>query len=64
MVNRLGRKYTVLIANFIYLLTWIILASSDSNAYSLCFARFIGGLGNGVVINVVPIYVTELSDVS
>lgn len=61
MVDRFGRKSSLLIAGFPLFFGWVLIIVAW-NPYILYAARFISGLGQGVVYVVCPMYIGEIAD--
>lgn len=61
LVDRIGRKYTILGTGIPLLIGYLMMAFAKS---VVCFyiARFLSGLGGGGVFNVVPVYIAEIAD--
>ncbi|EGC34544.1 hypothetical protein DICPUDRAFT_153234 [Dictyostelium purpureum] len=62
-VDRIGRKWSLLINNFFYILG-PFLCSIGKNYVTLLFGRLITGFGVGVASSVVPLYIGEISPTS
>lgn len=63
IVNKLGRKWTIIADMFLFLISWSALAYCREIIYCLYFARFLAGIAVGIVFTVVPMYVAEISPV-
>lgn len=61
MVDRIGRKNSLLISAIPLLLGWILILVAW-NEYVLYASRLISGLGQGVVYVVCPMYIGEIAD--
>lgn len=61
LIDRIGRKYTLLGTGIPMVLGYLIMAFAKS---VVCFyiARFLCGLGDGGVFNALPIYIAEIAD--
>lgn len=62
IVNKLGRKWTIIADMFLFLISWSVLAYC-TQTYCFYFARILAGLAVGIVFTVVPMYVAEISPV-
>lgn len=60
IVNKIGRKYSILLATPIFAIGWLVMAQIVSFEV-LLFARFMGGLASGLSYTVIPIYIGEIS---
>ncbi|XP_031356787.1 solute carrier family 2, facilitated glucose transporter member 8-like isoform X2 [Photinus pyralis] len=61
VVNRIGRKMSLLLSALPYLTSWAIIAITQRIGFILS-ARFIGGMAEGVIYTVLPVYIGELAD--
>ena len=61
MMERWGRKSTLLYLNIIPLTSWLLILFTRST-YMIFFARFLSGLWLGIVYTVVPIYLGEIAE--
>ncbi|KAK9497335.1 hypothetical protein O3M35_004673 [Rhynocoris fuscipes] len=61
LMERIGRKMTLIYLNIFPFLSWIIIIFSR-HAYWLYLARFLAGLWLGIVYTVVPIYLGEIAE--
>ncbi|CAH0770634.1 unnamed protein product [Bemisia tabaci] len=61
LMDRIGRKTTLLYASSFSLINWILIAFASSELY-LYVARLFAGLWAGAISTLVPIYVTECSE--
>lgn len=62
VVNKIGRKWTIISDMFLFLASWSILAYCNL-IYSLYFARILAGIAVGIVFTTVPLYVAEIAPV-
>ncbi|KAF5270585.1 hypothetical protein FQR65_LT05483 [Abscondita terminalis] len=60
LIDRVGRKKTLLLCGFLMFLPWILIIFANSFAM-LLIARFIGGIGGGIGMGVAPLYIGEIS---
>lgn len=60
IIDRLGRKYTILTSVILGLIDWIIIIMADSYIH-LCMAKVIGGIGQGIIANSSVVYLAEIS---
>lgn len=60
MTSKLGRKSTLLISSIILISSFIVLIVT-SGIYAIYWARFVQGVGNGIAMVALPIYVGEIS---
>ncbi|XP_075238231.1 facilitated trehalose transporter Tret1-like [Lycorma delicatula] len=68
IVNKLGRKRTLLLINIPVIISWILICicvsrerSSSLTVWGLYFARFLGGLATGIISVAASMYISELS---
>ena len=61
IVNRIGRKYTLLALSVAQLISWILVNFSYSYTI-LLMSRLVAGLGVGGTISILPIYIGEISE--
>lgn len=61
IVDRIGRKTSLLLANIPLLIGWILILISYE-PHTLFIARFISGIGMGCVYTLCPIYIGEIAD--
>lgn len=61
VVDTIGRKYTILLLAFPFFLSWSLLHFSSTSIFYLLTARIIAGLAAGTSLNVIPIYIGEIS---
>ncbi|CAH0546084.1 unnamed protein product [Brassicogethes aeneus] len=61
IVDRLGRKKTIIATSVPFFLAWMLIAFASS-AIELNVARFTAGAAGGVTFTAVPMYVVEISD--
>lgn len=61
IADKIGRKSTMIIFNFSFVLGWILVLYAQNGNY-LIAAKILHGLGGGVGYIVVPIFVTEISE--
>ncbi|XP_033226584.1 facilitated trehalose transporter Tret1-like [Belonocnema kinseyi] len=62
-IDRIGRKYTLLLFSLPGLVGWILIIFANNCVY-LYIARFIAGVGQGSTFNSLVIYLTEISEKS
>ena len=60
IADKLSRKYSIVVAVIIFIIG-SILQTSAADYVMLTFARFIGGVGIGMLSMVVPLYISEIS---
>ncbi|XP_065217973.1 facilitated trehalose transporter Tret1-2 homolog [Planococcus citri] len=60
IVDKIGKKLSLLLCTMTIFVHWIIIASINS-LQAIYVARFIAGMASGVVYNLVPVYVAEIS---
>lgn len=60
-VDRLGRKWSILLAAIISLIAWILIGIADDVIY-LYIARFMTGLSGDVAFVAAPMYIAEIAD--
>ena len=60
LANKIGRKYTLLMAVPLYIVSWI-LTVTVKHVYSLYAMRILQGMGVGIVCTVVPLYLGEIA---
>ena len=61
LVDRVGRKYTLLINATIQIIAWIIIIFSNSFAF-LCFGRVVCGIGTSGCVSGMSIYMGEIAE--
>lgn len=61
IVDRLGRKTSLLIAGIPHIISWILIIVAW-NPYVLYLSRFIGGIGLGIGYVICPMYIGEIAD--
>lgn len=61
LVDRIGRKYTILGTGITLLLGYLLMAFVKFVA-CFCVARFLCGCSAGGVFNVIPVYIAEIAD--
>uniref|UniRef100_A0A1Y1M5U2 Major facilitator superfamily (MFS) profile domain-containing protein n=1 Tax=Photinus pyralis TaxID=7054 RepID=A0A1Y1M5U2_PHOPY len=61
LLNRIGRKYSLLVSAIPFLISWIIIAITQRFGF-IILARLIAGIGGGAIFTVLPIYIGELAD--
>ena len=59
-MNRIGRRYSILISAILHLISWILINLAKSYTY-LFVARFTAGLGIGGSISLLPTFIGEIS---
>ncbi|XP_018320230.1 facilitated trehalose transporter Tret1-like [Agrilus planipennis] len=62
LVDRIGRKWTLVYASGIPLTTSFLMLAFAKTTVLYYVARFIGGMGMGVVFTALPMYVGEISE--
>ncbi|XP_030552700.1 monosaccharide-sensing protein 2-like [Rhodamnia argentea] len=60
MADCIGRRPMLILSSNFYLVSGLLMFWSP-NLYTLLLARFVGGLGVGLAVTLVPLYVSELS---
>lgn len=60
MVDKIGRKYSILLTSPLYLICWILIAFAN-RLWMLMVARCINGFTDGFVFTAVPMYVSEIA---
>ncbi|XP_019874434.2 facilitated trehalose transporter Tret1-like [Aethina tumida] len=60
IVDRIGRKNTILLTSPLFFVCWIMLAQFIS-IYFMMSARFLAGLSGGIICTVAPMYLGEIS---
>jgi MFS family permease len=60
IADKLSRKYSIVVAVIIFIVGSILQTSAADYAM-LTFARFVGGIGIGMLSMVVPLYISEIS---
>lgn len=63
IMDSIGKKPTMLFSNALFLSSWILLAYNP-NFYIMLVGRSIGGLAFGLTTNIVPLYITDVTDVT
>lgn len=61
VINRIGRKNTLLLVSFSFLPSWLMVWDSSSLTY-VFLARFLIGVSKGLAFTAVPVYIGEISD--
>ncbi|KAF2904709.1 hypothetical protein ILUMI_01462 [Ignelater luminosus] len=61
LLDRIGRKYTLLILSVPQIAAWILIATCP-NVPMLCIARFVTGIGDGSLLTTLPVYMAEVSE--
>ncbi|XP_033225701.1 facilitated trehalose transporter Tret1-like [Belonocnema kinseyi] len=62
-IDRIGRKYTLLLFSLPGLIGWILIILANNYVY-LYIARFIAGVGHGGTFNSLVMYLTEIAEKS
>ena len=62
VIDKIGRKWTIIADMFLYLLSWFLLAYC-SMIYLLYVGRIVAGFAVGAVFTAVPMYIAEISPV-
>lgn len=60
-VDRIGRKLTMLLVAVPQIVMWIVIANANS-VVTLCIAKAIGGIGEGLIFVCLPIYTGEVCE--
>ena len=60
LLDKIGRKYTLLVYAIPHLLSWIIIILAK-NVLTLCIARFISGIGSGGTYSAAAVYFAEIA---
>ncbi|CAH0380680.1 unnamed protein product [Bemisia tabaci] len=63
LVDRVGRKTTLLLTMLMFLISWVLLVVVPQ-LNVMYLARFISGIGVGSIYTVTPMYVAEIAEVS
>ncbi|KAF2887933.1 hypothetical protein ILUMI_18240 [Ignelater luminosus] len=61
ILDRLGRKLTILLTSIPFFLSWILTAFANT-ATLLMVARFIAGISEGLIFCSVPVYLAEIAE--
>uniref|UniRef100_A0A8D8SXD8 Facilitated trehalose transporter Tret1 n=1 Tax=Cacopsylla melanoneura TaxID=428564 RepID=A0A8D8SXD8_9HEMI len=61
IINRIGRKNTLLLVSLFFLPTWLMVWDSSSLNY-IYTARFLIGVSKGLAFTAVPVYISEIAD--
>uniref|UniRef100_A0A1B6JMD6 Major facilitator superfamily (MFS) profile domain-containing protein n=1 Tax=Homalodisca liturata TaxID=320908 RepID=A0A1B6JMD6_9HEMI len=61
VMDKLGRRWTLMLADVINLLAWAVLLTATS-AWHIYMGRFLGGFSGGFVYIGIPVYVAEISE--
>lgn len=61
IADKIGRKLTFIVFGTFYVSGWFLVIFAQ-NSYYLILSRIFHGLGGGVAYNVVPIFITEISE--
>ncbi|KAK5640279.1 hypothetical protein RI129_011090 [Pyrocoelia pectoralis] len=61
LMDKIGRKNSLLCAAIPYLISWFIIGLTQRLGF-LLLARCIGGIGDGVVYTILPVYIAEIVD--
>jgi len=62
LLDRLGRKHTILLSMVLSAISWIIIGAIP-NLVALYFARVLAGIAVGVIFTAVPMYIAEIAEV-
>ncbi|KAF5270583.1 hypothetical protein FQR65_LT05481 [Abscondita terminalis] len=60
LIDNFGRKKTMMIGALLLFVPWILIIFANSLTM-LLVARVVGGLGNGITLGVIPLYIGEIS---
>ncbi|KAG8265075.1 hypothetical protein J6590_103020 [Homalodisca vitripennis] len=63
LIDRVGRRWTILIADLMNLLSWVVLLVATS-VWHIYLGRFLGGFSGGILFVAIPVYVAEIAEVS
>lgn len=63
LICRFGRKNAILFTTLPFMLGWILVATAG-NVWFFYSARFLWGLGTGLLFTVLPMYIGEISEVN
>lgn len=63
LLDRLGRKNTILLSMILSAVSWITIGAIPS-LYALYGARVLAGITVGVIFTAVPMYIAEIAEVS
>lgn len=58
-ISRKGRKFTIIVANAIFTISWLIMALANS-AWWIFIARSVVGVGVGITSLTLPVYLAEI----
>ncbi|SDA01398.1 BZ3500_MvSof-1268-A1-R1_Chr10-1g02626 [Microbotryum saponariae] len=61
ITNTLGRKWSIIISNIIFIVSAIVQAVANGNVSVMMAGRFLGGLAIGVSSLVIPVYLSEFA---
>lgn len=62
LLDRIGRKNTVLFSMVLSTISWILIAAVP-NLNVLYFARWLAGVAVGIIFTAVPMYIAEIAEV-
>ncbi|KAG8328143.1 hypothetical protein J6590_000800 [Homalodisca vitripennis] len=60
LIDRVGRRWTIMLAVMINLLAWIVLLAATA-VWHIYVGRLLGGISGGVLIVGIPVYVAEIA---
>lgn len=63
LIDRFGRKRTVLFAMVLFVISWLVIGFFP-RLYAIYVARVIAGVAVGLVYTVNPLYIAEIAEVS
>ncbi|KAJ8958037.1 hypothetical protein NQ318_002043 [Aromia moschata] len=58
LIEHLGRKWSILVTNFLFLIAWTVIYCAEDYRY-LYAGRIIGGVGVGIASLTLPVYLAE-----
>ncbi|XP_046668437.1 facilitated trehalose transporter Tret1-like isoform X1 [Homalodisca vitripennis] len=61
LIDRVGRRWTILIADLMNLLSWVVLLVATS-VWHIYLGRFLGGFSGGILFVAIPVYVAEIAE--
>lgn len=62
LLDRCGRKNTVLLSMILSAVSWIVIGATSS-LYALYAARVLAGIAVGIIFTAVPMYIAEIAEV-
>lgn len=58
LIEFIGRKYTIIVTNILFVLSWILIATAQ-NVYYIYVGRSVAGIAVGIASLVLPVYLGE-----